>query len=47
MSQYKPRGKREYVFLIDVSKPEMSNEDVSQWKKKARAMAEHILNTQV
>lgn len=35
------------MFLIDVSKPEMSNEDVSQWKKKARAMAEHIFNTQV
>jgi len=35
------------VFLIDVSKPEMSNEDVSQWKKKARSMAEHIFNTQV
>lgn len=39
--------KREYIFLIDVSKPGLDAREVSIWKKKARAAAEYILNTHV
>ncbi len=45
--QYKPRSKRQYIFLIDVSKPEMSVSDANRWKKKARAMADYVFTNHV
>jgi len=42
--QYRPRTDREYIFLMDVGKPEMGVQQINDWKRKAREMADHIFN---
>ena len=44
LQQNKPRGKREYIFLVDVSNPNMSKKDIKDWKKKCRSIAENIFD---